>query len=205
MPALKTSVLTMYDYLKGHVESLSPTEAVIECAGIGFNILISLQTYEALSGKSEAKVYVHHYLREDDEQFFGFATKGERELFKLLITVSGVGVGSARMMLLSMGDDEIREAIIAENVHKIKSIKGVGIKTAQRIILDLKDKIIKGAGSEQVSIVPSSNNVAAEEAATALVLLGFTRANVNKVLPEIIKTNPNAKVEDIIKAALQKL
>lgn len=195
----------MYDYLKGQVESLSPTEAVIECAGIGFNILISLQTYEALRGKAEAKVYVYHHLREDDEQFYGFATKDERELFKLLITVSGVGVGSARMMLLSMGDEEIREAIIAENVHKIKSIKGIGIKTAQRIILDLKDKIMKGAGSEQVSIVSSSNNVATEEAATALVLLGFTRANVNKVLPEIIKTCPNAKVEDIIKAALQKL
>ena len=195
----------MYDYLKGQVESLTPTEAVIECAGIGFNILISLQTYEALSGKSEAKVYVHHYLREDDEQFYGFATKDERELFRLLITVSGVGVGSARMMLLSMGDEELREAIIAENVHKIKSIKGIGIKTAQRIILDLKDKIIKGSGSGQSSVATNSNSAAAEEAATALVLLGFTRASVNKVLPEIIKALPGAKVEDIIKAALQKL
>ena len=193
----------MYDYLKGQVESLTPTEAVIECAGIGFNILISLQTYEALSGKSEAKVYVHHYLREDDEQFYGFATKDERELFRLLITVSGVGVGSARMMLLSMGDEELREAIIAENVHKIKGIKGIGIKTAQRIILDLKDKIIKGSG--QTSVATNSNSAAAEEAATALVLLGFTRASVNKILPEIIKASPGAKVEDIIKAALQKL
>ena len=195
----------MYDYLKGQVESLTPTEAVIECAGIGFNILISLQTYEALSGKTEAKVYIHHYLREDDEQFYGFATKDERELFRLLITVSGVGVGSARMMLLSMGDEELREAIIAENVHKIKSIKGIGIKTAQRIILDLKDKIIKGSGSGQTSVTTNNNSAAAEEAATALVLLGFTRASVNKVLPEIIKASPGAKVEDIIKSALQKL
>ena len=195
----------MYDYLKGQVESLTPTEAVIECAGIGFNILISLQTYEALSGKSEAKVYVHHYLREDDEQFYGFATKDERELFRLLITVSGVGVGSARMMLLSMGDEELREAIIAENVHKIKGIKGIGIKTAQRIILDLKDKIIKGSGSGQTSEATNSNSAATEEAATALILLGFTRASVNKVLPEIIKASHSAKVEDIIKAALQKL
>ena len=195
----------MYDYLKGKLESLSPAEAVVECAGIGFCILISLQTYEALKGKEEVKVYVYHYLRDEDEQFYGFATKDERELFKLLISVSGIGVGSARMMLSSLDNEELRNAIISENVHKIKSIKGIGLKTAQRLILELKDKIIKGGGTEELSTDAITNKATVEEATTALILLGFTRSSVNKVVPEIVKAQPDSKVEDIIKAALQKL
>ncbi|MBR1872657.1 MAG: Holliday junction branch migration protein RuvA [Bacteroidales bacterium] len=194
----------MLDYVKGQIAELTPTEAVIDCVGIGFNILISLQTFEALQGKDNAKVYLYHYLREDDEQFYGFATKDERELFKLLISVSGIGVGSARMMLSSLTDEELRNAIVAEDVHKIKSVKGIGLKSAQRLILELKDKVVKGQGSAQILPLGSSN-AAAEEATTALVMLGFTKANVNKVMPAILKANPSAKVEDIIKAALQKL
>ncbi len=195
----------MYDYIKGQIAELSPTEAVIECHGIGFNILISLQTYEELEGKSECKIYIHHHLREDDEQFYGFATKNERELFKLLISVSGIGVGSARMMLSSLTDEEIRNAIIGEDVNKIKSVKGIGLKSAQRVILELKDKIVKGGGVESSLALPGANNAVLEEASIALVMLGFTKANINKVLPEILKKNPAAKVEELIKAALQKL
>jgi len=197
----------MFDYIKGNIIELNPAETVIECGGFGFDIMISLQTFESLQGKSSATVYLYHYLREDDEQFYGFATKNERELFKLLISVSGVGVGTARMMLSSLTDEEIRNAIIGEDVNRIKSVKGLGLKSAQRIILELKDKIVKGAGVDVDSLMPgvSNNSAVIEEATTALVMLGFTKANVNKVLPEIAKKQPDAKVEDLIKAALKKL
>lgn len=197
----------MFDYIKGKIIELNPAETVIECGGFGFDIMISLQTFEALQGKESATVYLYHYLREDDEQFYGFATKNERELFKLLISVSGVGVGTARMMLSSLTDEEIRNAIIGEDVNRIKSVKGLGLKSAQRIILELKDKIIKGAGIDSESLIPgmSVNNAVIEEATTALVMLGFSKASVNKVLPEIAKKQPDAKVEDLIKAALKKL
>lgn len=195
----------MLDYINGKLAELTPAEAVIDCVGIGFSIQISLQTYEALKDKQEAKVYVHHYIREDDEQFYGFATKDERELFRLLISVSGVGVGSARMMLSSLTDEEIRNAILSEDTIRIKSVKGIGLKTAQRLILELKDKIVKGEGSVQESQATKIDNNAVEEATTALVMLGFSKTNIGKVMPEILKANPAAKVEDIIKAALKKL
>lgn len=197
----------MFDYIKGSIIELNPAETVIECGGFGFDIMISLQTFEALQGKSSATVYLYHYIREDDEQFYGFASKNERELFKLLISVSGVGVGTARMMLSSLTDEEIRNAIIGEDVNRIKSVKGLGLKSAQRIILELKDKIVKGAGVDPDSIIPgmSVNSAVMEEATTALVMLGFSKAAVGKVLPEIAKKNPEAKVEDLIKAALKKL
>lgn len=197
----------MFDYIKGNIIELNPAETVIECGGFGFDIMISLQTFEALQGKSSATVYLYHYLREDDEQFYGFASKNERELFKLLISVSGVGVGTARMMLSSLTDEEIRHAIIGEDINRIKSVKGLGLKTAQRLILELKDKIVKGAGVDSDSLIPgmSVNSAVMEEATTALVMLGFTKAAVGKVLPDIAKKNPEAKVEDLIKAALKKL
>lgn len=196
----------MFDFIKGKIVELTPTEAVIECNGIGFNILISLQTFSALEGKSDVLVYLYHYLREDDEQFYGFHTKDERELFKLLISVSGIGVSSARMMLSSLSDEEIRNAIIAEDVNKIKSVKGIGVKSAQRLILELKDKIIKGEGSvNSINVSGIGNTAIIEEATTALVMLGFSKANISKVLPNILKENPQARVEDIIKSALQKL
>ena len=195
----------MYDYIKGRIEELNPAELILECGNIGYCINISLQTFEALQGKTEAKVYIFHYLREEEESFYGFATKDERELFKLLISVNGVGVGSARMMLSSLTDEEIRNAIIGENVTRIKSVKGIGLKTAQRIILDLKDKIVKGGGTVSSIPVAAANNAVIEEASIALVMLGFSKININKVLPEIIKKNPDAKVEELIKEALKKL
>jgi len=195
----------MIDYIKGQIIELTPTELILECGGIGYSILISLQTYEALQLKTQAVAYIHHYIREDEELFFGFATKDERELFRLLIGVSGIGVASARMMLSSLTSEEIRQAILSEDIHKIKSVKGIGLKSAQRLVLELKDKIVKGAGTDTPSIFKSDNNALIDEATTALVMLGFTKANINKVLPGILKENPSARVEDLIKAALKKL
>lgn len=195
----------MFEYIKGTLKELNPAEAIIEAGGFGYNILISLQTYDALQGKKDALLYLYHYIREDDEQLYGFATKNERELFKLLISVSGVGVGSARMMLSSLTDEEIRNAILSEDAVKIKSVKGIGLKTAQRLIIELKDKIVKGEGT--VNTIPgmATDNSVIEEAAIALVTLGFAKANINKVLADLIKKKPQSTVEELIKYALQKL
>ncbi len=195
----------MIDYIKGQIVELTPTELVLDNQGIGYSILISLQTYEAFQGKTEAKAYIHHYIREDDELYYGFATKDERELFRLLIGVSGIGVGSARMMLSTLTSEEIRQAILAEDVNKIKSVKGIGLKSAQRMVLELKDKIVKGEGSAETALFQTTSSALVEEATTALVMLGFSKANIGKVMPAILKDNPTAKVEDIIKAALKRL
>lgn len=168
----------MIDYIKGQITELSPTEVILETYGIGYRILISLQTYESLNGRKDSIVYIHHYLREDEELYYGFASKDERELFRLLIGVSGIGASTARMMLSSMSSEEIRTAILAEDINKIKSIKGIGMKSAQRLILELKDKIVKGGGTDSGQLFGSSSNAATEEATTALVMLGFTKANV---------------------------
>lgn len=195
----------MYDYIKGEIVEISPTEVILECNGIGYSIMISLQTYDALKERDEAKVYIYHHIREDEEQFYGFATKNERELFKLLISVSGVGVGSARMMLSSLTDEEIRNAILSEDVRTIKSIKGIGMKTAQRLILDLKDKMVKGAGVETAEITVPTKNHNIDEATTALLNLGFSKVNINKILPEILKESPDASIETIIREGLKRL
>ena len=195
----------MYDYIKGEIVEISPTEVILECNGIGYSIMISLQTYDALKESDEAKVYIYHHIREDEEQFYGFATKNERELFKLLISVSGVGVGSARMMLSSLTDEEIRNAILSEDVRTTKSIKGIGMKTAQRLILDLKDKIVKGAGVETAEITVPTKNHNIDEATTALLNLGFSKVNINKILPEILKDSPDASIETIIREGLKRL
>ena len=195
----------MIDYIKGQIIELTPAELILECGGIGYSILISLQTYEALQLKTQAVAYIHHYIREDEELFFGFATKDERELFRLLIGVSGIGVNSARMMLSSLTSDEIRNAILAEDVNRIKSVKGIGLKSAQRLVLELKDKIVKGAGSDTGLLLKVDTNAVVDEATTALIMLGFSKANINKVMPAILKENPQARVEDIIKSALKRL
>jgi Holliday junction DNA helicase RuvA len=195
----------MIDYIKGQIIELTPTELILENAGIGYSILISLQTFEAFQQQTQAVAYIHHYIREDEELYFGFATKDERELFRLLISVSGIGVASARMMLSSLTSEEIRQAILSENINRIKSVKGIGLKSAQRLILELKDKVVKGEGSESSALFKTDNSALVEEATTALVMLGFTKAAIAKVMPTLIKENPNAKVEDIIKAALKRL
>ena len=195
----------MIDYIKGQIIELSPTDMVVECGGIGYRILISLQTYEGMNKKKDATVYIHHYLREDEELYYGFATKDERELFRLLIGVSGIGASTARMMLSSLSSDEIRNAIISEDINKIKSIKGIGMKSAQRLILELKDKVIKVGGSDNTSIFSQGSNPVTEEATTALVMLGFTKANVNKAISAVLKEYPAATLEEIIKLALKRL
>lgn len=195
----------MFEYIKGTVIELNPAETIIENGGFGYRIMISLQTYEALQGKTEAKIYLYHYIREDEEQFYGFATRDEREFFRLLISVSGVGVASARMMLSSLTDDEIRNAILSDDINRIKSVKGIGLKTAQRLILELKDKVVKGEGYE--GIIPSGkiSNAVMEEATVALVTLGFNKSSINKVLSDILKKSPASSVEELIKQALKKL
>ena len=195
----------MIDYIKGQIVELTPTELVLDNQGIGYSILISLQTYEVFQSKTETVAYIHHYIREDEELYFGFATKDERELFRLLISVSGIGVASARMMLSTLTSEEIRQAILAEDVNKIKSVKGIGLKSAQRLVFELKDKVVKGEGSAETALFKTDTNALVEEATTALVMLGFSKANIAKVMPAILKENPNAKVEDIIKAALKRL
>lgn len=195
----------MIEYIKGNVIEITPTDMVLECYGIGYKLLISLQTYEALNGKSEATTYIHHYLREDEELYYGFATKDERELFRLLIGVSGVGAATARMMLSSLTCDEIRNAILSEDINKIKSIKGIGLKSAQRLILELKDKVVKGAGSDNSALFPSNSSAVADEASTALVMLGFTKTNVNKAVAAVLKESPAASLEEIIKLSLKRL
>ena len=195
----------MIDYIKGNVIELTPTDVVLECYGIGYKILISLQTYEGINGKSDTTVYIHHYLREDEELYYGFATKDERELFRLLIGVSGIGASTARMMLSSLTSDEIRNAILSEDINKIKSIKGIGLKSAQRLILELKDKVVKGAGSDNSSLFAANVGGITDEATTALVMLGFTKANVNKAVSAVLKEKPTATLEEIIKLALKRL
>ncbi|MBO5015589.1 MAG: Holliday junction branch migration protein RuvA [Bacteroidaceae bacterium] len=195
----------MIDYIKGNIEELTPTEVILDNSGIGYRILISLQTYEGLNGKKDAKVYIHHYLREDEELYYGFASKDERELFRLLIGVSGIGASTARMMLSSLTSEEIRNAILAEDINKIKSIKGIGLKSAQRLILELKDKVVKGAGADNSVLFSPASNSTAEEATTALVMLGFTKANVNKAVAAVLKEHPNATLEEIIKLGLKRL
>ena len=194
----------MIDYIKGTIAELSPAELTLENNGIGYSILISLQTYQALQEKKEAKVYIFHYLREDMEEYYGFATKDERELFELLISVSGIGVSSARMMLSTLSAEEIRQAILSEDVARIKSVKGIGVKSAQRLIIELKDKVVKGEGADSSELFGGAGrSEIVEEASRALVMLGFAKPAVNKAIQAILKANPNAKVEQIIKSALQ--
>ena len=194
----------MIDYIKGTIVELSPAELILDNHGIGYSILISLQTFQALQEKKEATVYIFHYLREDMEEYYGFASKDERELFELLISVSGIGVASARMMLSSLSAEEIRHAILSEDVARIKSIKGIGVKSAQRMILELKDKVVKGEGSGTTELFGgAAKNELVEEASRALMMLGFAKPAVNKAVQAILKANPNAKVEQIIKSALQ--
>ena len=199
----------MIAYIKGQIAALSPAELILENNGIGYQILISLQTYEAIQGRQEATLYIHHYLREDEELFFGFASQDERDLFRLLISVSGIGVSSARMMLSTLSSDEIRQAIATGDVNRIKTVKGIGLKSAQRLVLELKDKVTKGEGSDGMLpaalLSGAASSASIEEATTALTLLGFSKANIGKIMPAAVKDAPSGKVEDIIKAALKRL
>ncbi len=195
----------MIDYISGKLETLTPTSAVIDNQGIGYIVEISLQTYDVLQGKSDVRVYVQRQVNQRDglEVDYGFASMEERELFRSITSVSGMGAGSARMILSAMSPEELRSAILSEDVVKLKSIKGIGLKSAQRLILELKDKIVKG--DEEAALFAIASNDNAEEAATALQNLGFTKANISKAIQSILKVNPGATVEEIIKAALKML
>lgn len=197
----------MIDYISGKIAELTPTRVVLDNSGIGYAIEISLQTYAALESQKEAKVYIYHHIQSssDVELFYGFSSKDERSIFELLISVSGVGVNTARVILSSFSADELREAILSENVAAIKSVKGIGLKTAQRMVLELKDKISKGEGGVSEVLLVSDRNAVAEEAAAALQMLGFSKPNISKAIQKILSSNPNIKVEELIKQALQML
>ena len=197
----------MIDYISGKLATLTPTMAVIDNQGIGYAVEISLQTYDALNGKAQATVYVQRQInpRDGSEVDYGFATQDERELFRQITSVSGMGAASARMVLSSLSAEELRNAILSEDVNRLKSVKGIGLKTAQRMVLELQDKIVKGDAASAQQLFKSDSNAAAEEAATALQMLGFSKPNINKAIQAILKENPGASVEQIIKAALQRL
>ena len=195
----------MYDYISGDIIELSPAELILDNNGIGYKFQISLNSYSRFREQSKAKIYIHHHLREDEELFYGFFTKDERHIFTLLISVSGIGPNTARMMLSSMTPDEIQGAIISGDVNTIKSIKGIGLKTAQRVIIELKDKIAKGASSGSDIIFDSQINNVRNEATSALVLLGFSKSNIEKVLSATLKSKPDATLEELIKLALKQL
>lgn len=197
----------MLDYISGRIVELTPTRIVIDNQGLGYSLEVSLQTYEALEGKKESTIYIQSQINQRDgtQVDYGFAGKEERELFRLITGVSGMGASSARMILSSLTSEELRQAIISENVSALKAVKGIGLKSAQRMILELKDKIVKGDGSGSDVLFASESNAAADEASSALQMLGFAKPNINKAIQAIIKANPKATVEQIIKSALQML
>ncbi len=193
----------MIDYIKGKLTELTPTFLIIDNEGIGYFLSISLSTFTKLEGKTECKILVHEVIREDSHQLFGFAEKEERDIFRLLISVSGVGASTARMMLSSLNSEEIEKAILGADVNTLKSVKGIGLKTAERIIVDLKDKLGKQSGTGE--IFAFTDNTKREEALSALVMLGFGKSAVLKVLDRIIREEKNLTVEDMIKRALKSL
>ena len=190
----------MIEYLIGQVQELTPTYLVLDVGQIGYMINISLTTFEQIQGKKQVKIYVHQIIREDSFSLYGFYTRDERSMFRLLISVSGVGATTARLMLSSLKPDELSKAISLGDVQLLKSIKGIGTKTAQRIIVDLKDKIDKGQTAE---LSLGSIGKVSQEAVEALVTLGFSRKAVEKVVAKVLKQNPEFSVEQVIKASFK--
>ena len=203
----------MIEYIKGELADLTPTMAVLETNGVGYGLNISLNTYTAIQGKAQVKLYVHEVLvaggRDDSFTLFGFASKQERELYRQLITVSGVGANTARMILSSLSPAELCNVISSGNEKMLKGVKGIGLKTAQRIIIDLKDKIVTLGIADELSAnggnVEMVNNDVKEEAVRALTMLGFSPAPSAKVVVEILKAQPDLKVEEVIKLALKQI
>jgi holliday junction DNA helicase RuvA len=193
----------MYEYIRGSVAAINPASIVIDAAGVGYLANISLNTYTKINGKKEAQLLVHQVVREDAHVLYGFAEKRERDLFRNLISVSGVGAGTAMMMLSSLNPDEIVAAVTTGNADELKAVKGIGAKTAQRIIIDLRDKLGKMPESSQILI--SSDNTLRNEALSALVMLGFAKKDADKVVSKIMKDDPEATVERVIKTALKRL
>ncbi len=193
----------MIDYIKGPVTRITPAFMVVETGGVGYFLNISLNTYSRLEHKTEYKVLVHEVIREDAHLLFGFADEEEREIFRLLISVTGVGASTARMVLSSLQPVEIEKAITTSDVNVLKSVKGIGLKTAQRIIVDLRDKVGKASSGGEIFSI--SDNTKKEEALSALVMLGFAKSAVIKVLDKINREERNLTVEDMIRKALKNL
>ncbi|MHA7055992.1 Holliday junction branch migration protein RuvA [Aquimarina sp. M1] len=193
----------MITQIKGRLVEKNPTDVIIDCNGIGYMLHISLHTFSLLPDQEFLQLYTHLQVKEDSHTLFGFVEKSEREIFRLLISVSGIGASTARTMLSSLHPDQIKEAIASNDVATIQSIKGIGAKTAQRVILDLKDKILKVYDIDELSV--SQNNTNKDEALSALETLGFNRKQASKVVDNILKTNSNETVENIIKQALKNL
>lgn len=198
----------MYEYIKGAVAELTPAYAVLDAGGVGYYIVISLQTYSEIEKLDQAKLFVHYVVREDAQLFYGFATREEREIFRLLIGVSGVGGATARMVLSTYSPAELVSIISTENATLLKNVKGLGLKTSQKIIVELKDKMT-GIGSDlgtaAAMVQGDAGNQRYEEAMSALTMLGFNRGASDKLVRNLCKDMPGAQVEDIIRAALKKL
>ncbi len=193
----------MYDYIQGKITELTPTYVVLETGGIGYILHISVNTYTSLKIDSIEKIFVHQVVREDAHLLYGFRDKKEREVFRMLISVSGVGANTARMILSSLAPGEVAQAITTENTRLLQNIKGIGAKTAQRMIVDLKDKMAKiQVVGEKIT---TEYNTIAEEALSALVMLGFQRSQVDKALSVIIRESKGLSVEEMIKRALKVL
>lgn len=199
----------MIEYIKGELTELTPAFATVEAAGVGYGLNISLSTYSAIQGKKEVKLYVYEAIREDAYMLYGFVSKKEREMFQLLITVSGVGTNTARMMLSSMSPAELCNCISTNNERMIKSVKGIGLKTAQRIIVDLRDKIVALGIAEEIpaggAMLAPVNNAVKDEAVSALTMLGFAPAPSQKVVVQILQEQPDAPVEVVVKLALKQI
>ena len=193
----------MITQLTGRLVEKSPTEVVIDCNGIGYMVNISLHTFSQLSNDENIKLFTHLQVKEDSHTLFGFCTIIERAIFKQLISVSGIGSSTARTMLSSLEPHQIRRAIISEDLATIKSVKGIGLKTAQRVLIDLKDKMLNLFDSEEIQLF--SNNTIKEEALSALEVLGYSRKQSEKVIDNVIQSSPDSSVEALIKAALNKL
>lgn len=192
----------MFEFFEGKFVEITPSYIVVNCGGVGYKIEISLNSYSVLKDKSEGKVLVHHIVREDAQLLFGFENEKERKLFRHLISVNGVGANTARMILSSLSCDDLIEAVVTENVNVIKAVKGIGLKTAQRIIIDLKDNLNKIEIVKTESVIGNKNR---EEALLALQTLGFNKTIIEKTLDKILKTNASLGVEELIRQALKVL
>ena len=193
----------MITHIQGKLVEKNPTDVVIDCNGVGYLLNISLHTYSQIPDQENLKLYTHLQVKEDSHTLFGFSSLAEREMFKLLISVSGIGASIARTMLSSLTPKQVREGIAVGDVALIQSIKGIGAKTAQRVILDLKDKVLKIYDIDEVSV--SQNNTSKDEALSALEVLGFNKKQAERVVDKVIATQPEANVEVIIKQALKNL
>ena len=193
----------MITQIRGRVVEKSPTNVVVDCNGIGYEVNISLYTFSQLTNDENIQLFTHLQVKEDSHTLFGFRTTLERAVFRLLISVSGIGTSTARTMLSSLQPAEIQQAIVNEDVAKIQGVKGIGLKTAQRVIIDLKDKIVSLYGIDEIPGIKS--NTIKDEALSALEVLGYTRKASGKVVDNIIQSAPESSVEELIKAALNKL